>query len=124
MHPIWQLLQLNGRESPVASLMKFTGHHFEKHLRQNNPEDLLQYAVDWRCRKFNFWQPEPDWFLLLKERTTAQKLRYIHGNPLQEKWNLVKEPVDYFYSSARFYETGKSDFSFLYNYRDYIGKGF
>ena len=124
MHLVWQLLQPNGRESPVASLMKFTGHHFEKHLRQNNPKDLLQYAVDWRCRKFNFWQPEPDWFLLLKERTTAQKLTYIHCNPLQGKWKLVENPVDYFYSSARFYETGKSEFSFLYDYRDYDDKPF
>ncbi len=119
IHLIWQMLKKNGKESPVASLMKFTGHQFEQHIRQNNPNDLSNYMVDWRSRKYNFWQPEPDWFLLIKEKTTLQKLNYIHNNPLQKKWNLVGDPVDYRYSSAKFYETGEKEFDFLYHYKDY-----
>ncbi len=119
IHLIWQLLRANGRESPAASFMKFTGHQFESHIRTKNPEDLQQYKVDWNTRKYNFWQPEPDWFLLLKEKTTLQKLNYIHMNPLQEKWSLVDDPGKYEYSSAKFYETGIQTFDFLHDYRDY-----
>jgi putative transposase len=119
MHLIWQLLKKNGKESPVASFMKHTAHQFEQHIRANNPDDLVHYCVTWHSRQYNFWQPEPDWFLLLKEHTTRQKLDYIHNNPLQTRWNLVSEPAAYRYSSARFYETGKSEFDFLFDYRDF-----
>ena len=42
-----------------------------------------------------------------------QKLRYIHNNPLAGHWQLVKDPCDYKYSSARYYELNKKNFSFL-----------
>lgn len=122
MHLIWQILKPNGKETPVASLMKFTAHSFEKHIRQTNPADMRNYMVDWHSRKYNFWQPEPDWFLLFTEKTTQQKLNYIHNNPLQKKWSLVTDPLDYRFSSAKFYETGGNDFDFLYHYCDYDGR--
>lgn len=31
------------------------------------------------------------------------------------KWNLAKDYWDYYYSSARFYETGGDEFGFLNN---------
>lgn len=119
MHIIWQILKPNGKESPVASLMKFTAHSFEKHIRQTNPADMLNYMVDWRSRKYNFWQPEPDWFMLFTEKITRQKLNYIHNNPFQKKWSLVADPIEYRFSSAKFYETGDNDFDFLYHYCDF-----
>jgi putative transposase len=121
MHLIWELVQNNGKESPAASLMKFTAHRFEEHLKRNQPFVLDEYVVDWRSRKYNFWQPKPDWFLLNKEETLLQKLTYIHTNPMQEHWDLVKDPAAYPYSSARFYEHRINDFDFLLDYRDYKG---
>ena len=35
-----------------------------------------------------------------------QKLEYIHKNPVNKKWQLVKDFSDYTYSSAAFYEKG------------------
>lgn len=119
IHFIWQMLQKNGKESPAASFMKYTAHYFEKHLLNHNLPDLEKYQVSWRSRKYNFWQPEPHWFLLFKERTIIQKLNYIHKNPVQKKWNLVNDPVDYPYSSFCFYETGVNRFDFLNHYKDF-----
>ena len=119
IHLIWQLLKQNGRETPVASFMKHTAHCFESHIALNNPADLGNYQVNWRSRKYNFWQPEPDWFLLHREKTVIQKLNYIHNNPLQDHWRLVKNAAEYPFSSARFYETGQTDVDFLYDYRDF-----
>ncbi len=44
-----------------------------------------------------------------------QKLDYIHFNSGNKKWQLAKDDLGYFYSSARFYETGKDEFGFLHN---------
>ena len=49
-----------------------------------------------------------------------QKLSYIHTNPVQPHWNLCSDFVDYYYSSASFYETANSDFTFLKHYMDRI----
>jgi REP element-mobilizing transposase RayT len=43
---------------------------------------------------------ESYWFI-------AQKLDYIHHNPVSGKWQLVREFTDYEHSSASFYELGK-----------------
>ena len=32
-----------------------------------------------------------------------QKIEYIHNNPVQPHWRLAERPVDYVWSSARFY---------------------
>lgn len=50
------------------------------------------------------------------EKIFTQKLDYIHKNPVSGKWNLVTNPLDYFYSSIRFYELNQDDFGFLTNY--------
>lgn len=44
-----------------------------------------------------------------------QKLYYIHVNPVKGKWSLAKDDISYFYSSAKFYESGLDNFGFLNN---------
>jgi len=52
-----------------------------------------------------------------------EKLEYIHNNPNSKKWELVEDRVDYRYSSACFYDLGKSpvievdDARIIYNNR-------
>ncbi len=121
IHLIWELLQNNGKESPAASLMKFTAHGFQKILKEKGGSELMKYGVNWNSRDFNFWQPKADWFLLNQQTTLEQKLNYMHLNPMRGKWNLVSDPTLYYYSSCRFYETGVNDFDFLTHYRDYVG---
>ncbi len=53
--------------------------------------------------------------MVRETRTTAFKLDYIHFNPVSGKWQLSNDDVSYYYSSARFYETGKDEFGFLNN---------
>ncbi len=96
IHFIWELLQNNGQESPVASFTKFTAHQFQEILKTKSPETLKQYAVDWHSRKFNFWHPKADSFLLNQRQTTEQKLNYIHLNPMRGKWSLISDPTSIF----------------------------
>jgi putative transposase len=120
IHLIWELKRHNGKESAAASLMKFTAKQFQKGLKASTPSMLEEYKVEGdNSRNYNFWQPNPDWFLLHTTKTIEQKLHYIHTNPLQERWALVKDPCDYKYSSPLFYEKGVKEFDFLYDYRDW-----
>ena len=47
-----------------------------------------------------------------------QKLNYIHRNPLAEHWQLAKDPCEYKYSSARYYELNEKNFAFLKDLRE------
>ncbi len=46
IHLIWELLELNGKEKPHASFMKYTGHMIQQDLRNNNPNTLENFRVD------------------------------------------------------------------------------
>ena len=120
LHMIWQQLEMNGKETPVSSFMKFTAHEFQKRLRQKNPKELKPYEVDWLSRNYNFWLPDSHAFELYSEKMWLQKMDYIHNNPLQEHWKLALYPEEYLFSSAKFYYTGgkENDFGFLVHYKD------
>lgn len=120
IHLIWQLLKNNGKESPAASLMKFTAHQFEQELRRKAPAVLQEFKVEDNSRRYHFWKTNPDWFLLNQISTIMQKLHYIHENPLQEQWRLCERAVDYPYSSARFYVSGDSRYDFLHRYSEFV----
>jgi putative transposase len=47
-----------------------------------------------------------------------QKLDYIHSNPCKPHWALVVDPIDYPYSTAKFYIEGKKEYSFLKDLRN------
>ncbi len=113
VHFIWQLMQMNGKEKPHTSFLKYTAHKFEKHLRLNCPDLLKVYSVDRSNKEDEFWQRDSLAFELLKKQTIQQKLDYIHYNPVIKNWKLCKEPSDYYYSSANFYEKGIDNFKFL-----------
>ena len=48
----------------------------------------------------------------------GEKLDYMHCNPLQPRWQLCKEPAEYKFSSAKFYETGEDEFNILTHLMD------
>lgn len=113
IHLIWELLELNGKEPPHASFMKYTSHLILKDLRLNNPELLKSFKVELDTRNYQFWQRDALPIHLYSPNVIYQKLDYIHNNPLQNKWMLVDFPTDYKYSSAYFYENEKDDFGIL-----------
>ena len=100
------------KETPYAALLKFTGHEFKKYLNAY-PEALIKFKIDAKDRQYRFWQDNPKFIDLFSREVIHQKMNYIHNNPLQEKWSLVKYPEEYYYSSANFYETGVDNFGFL-----------
>ncbi|MGC4232247.1 MAG: hypothetical protein QM594_04645 [Niabella sp.] len=81
-------------------------------------EELLPYVINAVNKSYEFWQRDPLAIYLFSKKVAFQKLDYIHYNPLGAHWQLVKDPVEYKYSTAKFYETGSNDFSFVKDLRD------
>lgn len=118
VHLIWELKAMNGKEMPHASFNKKTAHEIIKDLKQNHPKVLPYFEVNEKERKYRVWQRDPLAILMDKKIKVEQKINYIHNNPLQEKWNLAKSPDEYYWSSAKFYESGIDDFGILTHYME------
>ena len=113
VHFLWQQLHKNGKETPQGSFLKYTAHEFLKALKQNGTSKL--YEVNAANKKHEIWQRDSLSIEISTRDFAKQKIDYIHFNPVSGKWNLAKDYLDYFYSSARFYETGVDEFGFLNN---------
>ncbi len=113
IHLIWRIKELNGKETAQGSFLKYTAHEFKKLLKKEAPVSLLPYKVSANNKSYEFWQRDSLAIRLYSKEVAMQKLKYIHNNPLAEHWSLVKDPSDYKYSSARYYEMNEKNFAFL-----------
>lgn len=113
LHFMWQQNKFNGKEQPKGSFMKYTAHKFRAYLEQENKLHL--YKVNAANKAHEIWQRDSMGIEIYSPAVAKQKLDYIHGNPVKGKWDLAKDDISYYYSSAKFYETGVDDFGFLNN---------
>ncbi|ANI90630.1 transposase [Arachidicoccus ginsenosidimutans] len=118
VHFIWRAKRKNGKETMQGSFLKYTAHEFKKLLFKNNSAQLHLYKVSAINKHYEFWQRDPLAIHLFTREVAYQKLDYLHNNPLAERWQLVTHPCHYKYSTARFYEEGKKDFSFIKDLRN------
>ena len=96
------------------------GHAFKKELKKNKPQALKLFAVDAENKAYEFWQRDSLAYEPIKKETISQKIDYIHYNPTAEKWKLCNDPIDYYYSSAKFYASGIDNFGFLKHIGDIL----
>jgi REP element-mobilizing transposase RayT len=113
IHLIWRQNDLNGKESPKASFMKYTAHCFQQYLRSLGKLNL--YKVNEANKAYEIWQRDSLGIEIYSRYVAKQKLNYIHANPVKGKWDLAKDDIGYYYSSAEYYETGIDKFGFLNN---------
>lgn len=118
VHFIWRMNEPNGKETSVGSFLKYTAHAFKQLLRQCNPSELSDYAVTSANKAYEFWQRDALAVHLFSREVAYQKLDYIHANPVADHWKLASEPCTYLYSTAKYYEIGRCDFSFLKDIRN------
>ena len=117
IHVLWEQLKMNGKETPKESFEKYTGHMFLRQLNINK-ESLREYATEQSDRNYIFWQRDPLAILITNRKMAAEKIDYMHYNPLQPHWQLCKDPVEYRFSSAKFYETAEDEFKILTHYME------
>lgn len=116
VHIIWEMIEMNGKEKPYASFLKFTSHQFQKKIKAMNTDTYLIYNVEEITRKQRYWKRDTLAIKILSRDMLQQKLQYCHNNPLQEHWVLAKEPESYYWSSSYDYSNNFSRFTFLKHY--------
>ena len=116
IHLIWQIAEGHKRENVQRDFLKYTAQQIKMDLERRDKALLEQFRVAAKDRMYQIWERNPLSIDMYSEKVLLQKLEYIHHNPLQEKWSLSKDAESYKYSSASFYHTGKSEWSFLSHY--------
>ncbi|MGY3054694.1 putative transposase [Pedobacter sp. UYEF25] len=118
IHLIWKINQMNGKEAPQSSFLKYTAHTFKKMLKADENKRLDFYKVEGENKSYEFWKRDSLAIHLFNEEIAYQKLDYLHYNPCTAYWQLAKNPSDYLFSSAKYYEEGVKNFGFLKDLRD------
>ena len=97
----------------MANGKRFMAYEMVKHLEQGKRYALLKELEKGvqpnerrKGKKHQVFRLSFDARQCFDEKMVEQKLDYLHHNPVQGKWNLVGDDVDYQHSSARFYATG------------------
>ncbi len=109
------LLHVNASETTVNKILgngkRFMAYEIVKRLKALDRMDLLKILSEststeerLRKKKHRIFEPSSDIKLCYTQKFVLQKLEYMHANPISDKWNLAPSSVDYFHSSAAFYE--------------------
>ncbi len=117
IHLIWRIIENNGKETTQGSFLKYTAHAFKKMMKLASNKELSNYKVNAANKNYEFWQRDSLAIHLYDQNIAYQKLAYIHANPLAERWQLANDPCEYKYSTAKLYEMGINEFSFIKDLR-------
>ena len=98
IHLIWRQNELNGKETPKGSLLKYTSHTFLKQLKATGKSSL--YEVKASNKKHEIWQRDSLGIDIYSRAVAKQRIDYLHFNPVSGKWLLAKDDISYFYSST------------------------
>lgn len=82
------------QESPLENRKEFFLNRFAEEAKRSS-----------NVHQFQFWQHDNHPIELWSPKVTAQKIDYLHNNPV--KAGYVENPEDYLYSSARDYSGEK-----------------
>ena len=82
IHLMWEQLKMNGNEFPKNGFEKFTAKTFINNMKASNEAALSNYAVTAVHRQHNIWKRDPLAIRIFNKEMAAQKLGYMHLNPM------------------------------------------
>ena len=104
----------------VSNGKRFLAYKIVEKLKdKNKPEILLQLSEAVSISDKNkgklhqVFERSFDCKEITSQHFFLQKLSYMHSNPCSGVWHLVKNPVDYEHSSAKFYISGEQGKYFI-----------
>lgn len=117
-HIIWRMAAETRLIDFQRDFLKITSKQIIDQVRRSNPEMIKAITVELKDRRLQVWKRNSMSIDLFDEKFLLQKLNYIHKNPYQPRWNLAASPVDYHFSSAKFYFNRENGFEILQHYAD------
>jgi hypothetical protein len=95
----------------LGNAKRFMAYKIVEKLKAANRVDLLKILSDKvtseervRKKKHRVFEMSSDIKPCYTNLFLQQKLEYMHHNPISGKWDLAATFIDYFHSSAAFYE--------------------
>jgi putative transposase len=116
IHLIWQMMAGIKPEAVQRDFMKYTAQKIKQDLIKSHPAALAHFKVDAKDRQYQFWERNALSVELNTLEMLKQKFECIQYNPVHA--GICVLPEEYKYSTARFYETGVNDWSFVTHYRE------
>ena len=110
IHITWQLQAGRKRNDVQRDFLKYTAQLIKKDMMKHHPDELKEFLVNAKDRKYQFWERNPLSVEIWSEKGLLQKLKYIHENPVRA--GICKYPDDYKYSSVLLYKFGKDNWGF------------
>ena len=108
---------------------RFLAYEIVKRLKAQSNDQLLntlsegvQEKERLKGKKHQVFRLSFDAKKVAGEEEIHKVLEYIQHNPLEGKWNLAEDYIEYPYSSASFYETGKTNDLQFVDYRSYFSE--
>ena len=117
LHIIWQLHDGIIKKDFQRDFLKFTARSILRFMKMNDDPMLGLLKVTAPDRHYQVWERNSLSIDIYSEKILLQKIKYLHNNPVHPKWKLAGFAENYFYSSARFYETGVNEFGWLTHFR-------
>ena len=97
----------------ISNAKRFMAYEIIKRLKDNNEAGTLQTLRDACSEKekskgqiHRVFEPSFDAKPIYSDLFLHQKLNYIHQNPVNGKWHLSIDFIEYKHSCAAFYELG------------------
>lgn len=112
-HLIWQMIADQSLSKVQLRFMKYVAQQIKFDLLENHPKVLERFKVERKDREYQFFKERPLSVPLFTDPIVAQKIDYIHRNPIQPKWQLAVVPEAYSWSSAGFYLRADMNWDFL-----------
>jgi len=114
VHLIFRIVNGLLPEQVIGDLKRFTSKKIVREITENIRESRREFLL--ACFKesaskssnvegYQFWQHDNHPIELWSNKVIAEKINYIHANPVVK--GLVYQPEDYVYSSARDYSDEK-----------------
>ena len=104
------------RDAVQRDFLKHTAQEIKNNMLDNCKDELQQYLVNAKDRKYQFWERNALSLEIWSEKVFMEKLKYIHENPVRA--GLCGYPLQYKYSSAQFNHTDIDNWGFLTHIRD------
>ncbi|MCW3075655.1 MAG: hypothetical protein JWO32_264 [Bacteroidetes bacterium] len=113
MHLLWLIREDYILKNVQRDFLKYTAQQIRFKLIETQNSLIDSLTVNAKDRKLQIWERNGLSFQLINKETIFQKFKYIHMNPIKEKWSLASSPEEYFYSSASYYKTEVDNFKML-----------
>lgn len=118
IHLMWRRQDTWLTRNTEQIFLKFTAQQIKFRILETAPAELQDYKSTQADRQFQFWERRSFKATMYNRRVAAQKLHYIHYNPV--KAGLCDVPENYPFSSYRYYELNEDEWGFITHYEEHL----